>query len=528
MTGRETPERAFVLGLDGVPWKRLRAWAEAGELPNFAALIEEGAAGPLTSTKPANTALAWPSIATGVWPDKHGVYAFHGLRSDYRHRVNTSEDVARPALWEMLSPATVVNVPMSYPAGDIEGTMVTGMMTPERNERFTQPPEFATEIERRIPEYDIGLSWRDYEGSDEEFVADLDSLVEARTELLKLLMDTEDWRLFFFTYTAPDRLQHLLWDEEVLIEHYRQLDAVLGEVREYADDCDANLFVVSDHGFGPVSKTIHINTLLAREGYLTPKTDSTTRGTLSRLGITKSHVLDALGRIGIDDRTIMDHLPHAVVDAVATQIPGEHGLYDVEYDETTAFFHGYGNIHINDERFEEGIVSADEKPALKRELETVFRDLTDPETGERVLDVYDGDELFPTDEDSPDLVVVPRDEYHTKGTLAEEVFTDAAAHAGEHRPEGVFLASGPDIEAGVTPNETTVVDVAPTLLHSIGKAIPADTDGRVLDELFAPDSETAKRSVATTDYARSAGGSSAAEDDFSDVEERLRGLGYVE
>ena len=530
MTGTAPPERALVLGLDGVPFDRLRAWAEAGELPNVAALFEEGAAGPLESTRPANTALAWPSIATGVGPDKHGVYSFYGLDGDYRHRVNTSADVDRPALWDLLSPAIVANTPMTYPASGIDGKMVTGMMTPSREDGFTHPPELAGEIDRRIPDYEIGLSWQEYAGSDEAFAADLDSLVDARTDLLHLLMETDDWRLFFFTYTAPDRLQHLLWEEDALLDHYRRLDGVIGDAREYAAENDATLFVVSDHGFGPVSKLVNVNSLFAREGYLTPKGDTAARGTLSRLGVTKSRVLGALSRVGIDEHTIVDTLPESIVDAAATQIPGSHELYDVDYGRTRAFFHGYGNVFVNDtERFEEGIVAPHDVPAVKTELTALLSSLTDPGTGDRALEVYDGDEEFPTDDGSPDLVVAGREDYHVKGTLAESVFADPGIQAAEHRPEGIFLAAGPDVAPGSAPTDASVVDVAPTVLHGVGEAVPADADGRVLDGIFAPDSPTARREVATVEGASAGGESSAAtDDDFGNVEDRLRGLGYME
>ncbi|WP_049900047.1 alkaline phosphatase family protein [Halococcus agarilyticus] len=528
MTGA-LPERAFVLGLDGVPFDRLRAWADAGELPNVAALFEEGAAGPLESTRPANTALAWPSIATGVGPGKHGVYSFYGLTPDYRHEVNTSADVDRPALWDLLSPAIVANTPMTYPASEIDGTMVTGMMTPSREDGFTHPPELAKEIERRVPEYEIGLDWQEYVGNDEAFAADLDSLVDSRTDLLHLLMETDDWRLFFFTYTAPDRLQHLLWEEEALLDHYRQLDGVIGDAREYAAENDATLFVVSDHGFGPVAKQVNINTLFAREGYLTPKADTAARGTLSRLGVDKSSVLGALSKVGIDEHTIVDRLPEAIVDAAATQIPGGHELYDVDYRRTKAFFHGYGNVFVNDtERFDEGIVAPRDVPALKADLTELLSSLTDPETGDRVLDVYDGDDEFPTDDGSPDLVVAGREGYHVKGTLAESVFADPGVHVAEHRPEGILLAAGPDVEPGSAPTDASVVDVAPTVLHSVGDPVPADADGRVLDEIFAPDSPTAKREVATVEAASAGTASAATDGDFGDVEDRLRGLGYME
>ncbi|WP_321169649.1 alkaline phosphatase family protein [Halorarum salinum] len=65
-------EGAVVLGLDGVPWPLLERWIGFGGLPSFERLFEEGSAGPIGSTTPASTPLAWPSITTGTWPDKHG------------------------------------------------------------------------------------------------------------------------------------------------------------------------------------------------------------------------------------------------------------------------------------------------------------------------------------------------------------------------------------------------------------------------------------------------------------------------
>ena len=141
MSSERDPEsRAFVLGVDGVPWYLIERWAEAGELPHFAELFETGSVGPLASTTPATTPLAWPSIATGVTPDKHGIYGFQKLSPEYTHQMYLSDDIEQPELWDVLSPALVGNVPMTYPANEIDGAMVTGMMTPDLEGRFTHPP----------------------------------------------------------------------------------------------------------------------------------------------------------------------------------------------------------------------------------------------------------------------------------------------------------------------------------------------------------------------------------------------------
>nr|WP_202935179.1 alkaline phosphatase family protein [Halorussus amylolyticus] len=522
------PNRAFVLGLDGVPWPLVEEWVADGELPNFGRLVEEGASGPLESTMPPTTALAWPTIATGTWADKHGVYSFRGVQSDYTNRMNTSNDVSQPELWDILGPSVVANVPMTYPADEIDGTLVTGMMTPEIGEGFTHPPELREEIESEIPDYQIGLSWEEYRENREGFLDELDDLLDARKQLLHRLMDEDDWRLFFFVFTAPDRLQHLIWDEDVLLDHYRELDDALGDVLAYVEDHGANLFVVSDHGFGPVETYVHTNTFLEREGFLTRKGGSG-RGTLEKLGLTKDRIRGAIASMGIDEKALYDHLPDELVESLASQVPGTHELYDVKFSETVAFTHGAGNLFVNDtERFEAGVVAPDEIPAVKAEIRSRLEGLTDPQTGDPVLNVSDGDEVFETDPEGPDLVIRADEEagYLSGNSLTDSVFRESQM-AASHRKYGVFFAWGPSIEAASTPDEATVADVAPTLLHSVGEAVPENADGRVLSEVFAPDSAAANRRVESRAYGES-GPDDAVEADFDDVESRLQGLGYME
>ncbi|QFU85015.1 alkaline phosphatase family protein [Natronorubrum aibiense] len=524
----DTIDRAFVLGIDGVPWDLIHEWIAAGELPNFGTLLGEGVGAPLESTTPPTTPLAWPSIATGVWPDKHGIYGFKRVESDYTQEMYTSAALDRPPLWELLSPATVGNVPMTYPASELDGTMVSGMISPSMNYRFTHPPEFVDELTGRIPEYQIGLNWYDYADEKDAFTEDLASLVAARRSLMDQLMEIDDWRLFFFVYTAPDRLQHLIWEEDVILEHYKQLDDILGDVLEYVDRHEANLFVVSDHGFGLISKFVHLNTVLANEGYLTRKGARGTRNSLERLGITKSTLHETFQRLGIDDKRLAKHLPKQLVDGVAKQVPGDHSLYDVDFSETVAFAYGPSYVYINDtERFDQGIVSPSDIPSIKRDLQALFSNVTDPDTGERALDVHDGDDVFPTDEASPDLVVVGKDGYEEKMTIDTDVFAPAGAKAASHRKHGVFFARGPDIRARDSIDGLSVVDVAPTVLHSVGEAIPDDVDGEVQTEIVASDAEP---SVRKAESARQSGSATdeTVDEDFGDVEDRLRGLGYME
>lgn len=533
------PQRAFVLGLDGVPWSLVEKWMDEGDLPTFERLRREGAAGPFESTIPANTPVAWPSIATGCDPAGHGLFEFMKLNRQYGQRPNTGADRNRPAIWDLVSPAVVGNVPMTFPAGEFDGEMATGMMTPADASAFTYPPELGEEIDRRIPDYEIGLDWKEYFGRQEAFLDALDGLLSNRRELMRLLLERTDWNLSFFVYTAPDRLQHLIWDEAVLKEHYKTLDDVLAEVVERCEETGAVLFVVSDHGFGPVSRQANVNEILHREGLIARQEQDGVRGLMSTAGFDKDDVLAALRRVGIDEETLVRYLPEGLINQAATRIPGNHALYDADFSQTRAFLHGLGSIYVNDtDRFASGTVPPSEVSEVKRHVTEILENVRDPETGERPLVVVDpdhdsSDANGPGYEASadgetlePDLLVESIDGYTVNWQFADEPFT-VPEKAADHESEGIFFAHGPGVEAGSRPTNASVVDLVPTLLHLLDRPVPSHADGTVLEEVLATDSPAAERPVRTAEY--DAGEPrETVDDDFDDVEDRLRGLGYME
>lgn len=518
--------RAFVLGLDGIPWDLIDRWSRSGELPNFSRVREEGAIGPLQSTTPPTTPLAWPSIATGVWPDQHGIYGFQNLSSSYSHQMYTSADLRQPPVWEQVSPAHVGNVPMTYPPTEVEGTLVSGMMTPSTDQEYTFPPELAQRIAEEIPNYRISHDYPKYEDRLEEFETAIESMIEARRDLMHLQLEEGDWRLFFFVYTAPDRFQHLIWEEEKLLSLYQHLDEILGEVLEEASQHDATVYVVSDHGFGPIDTLVYGNTILEDAGYLTRRTDAGTRGALQRVGISRELVQRTLSRMGISDKELVAKLPRTLVDSIAERIPGEHALYDVDYAETTAFIHDTGACWVNDTgRFEKGTVPREEVDTVKQQLVELFESVT--HDGRSILSVSDCAELFPRDPGSPDLVVKGTDGYEIRTRVAHEPFGDTGGTVASHRNTGIIMAHGPIVDSGVTLRGARVVDVAPTLLHGLGHPVPSNTDGRVLFDAFREDARPSHERVervdpGTIDRDESVG------DDFTKVANRLRGLGYME
>ncbi|NLE75931.1 MAG: hypothetical protein GX605_04165, partial [Chloroflexi bacterium] len=101
---------------------------------------------------------------------------------------------------------------------------------------------------------------------------------------------------------------------------------------------------------------------------------------------------------------------------------------------------------------------------------------------------------------------------------------------GGHRPHGIFVLAGEGVCRGVQLPEAQIIDLAPTILHLFGVPIPADTDGRVLREVWAPDHEPRTRAEqrASAPAGQGDGGADYSEEEAELIAERLRGLGYVE
>jgi predicted AlkP superfamily phosphohydrolase/phosphomutase len=72
--------RTIVLGFDGMDPNLAQRWMDAGRLPNFKRLAEQGTFQALPTTNPAQSPVAWSSFATGENPGAHGLFDF--LRRD--------------------------------------------------------------------------------------------------------------------------------------------------------------------------------------------------------------------------------------------------------------------------------------------------------------------------------------------------------------------------------------------------------------------------------------------------------------
>jgi hypothetical protein len=102
---------------------------------------------------------------------------------------------------------------------------------------------------------------------------------------------------------------------------------------------------------------------------------------------------------------------------------------------------------------------------------------------------------------------------------------------GTHHPDGIFMACGKGIATtGMVPRRK-IVDVAPTLLHSLGLPTPSDFEGRVAESFFG-ESWLAQNPV-KIGLPTQRGGEREKSEEMDDNEkkqiiEQLQMLGYME
>ncbi|MBW2994235.1 hypothetical protein KY315_02335, partial [Candidatus Woesearchaeota archaeon] len=100
-------------------------------------------------------------------------------------------------------------------------------------------------------------------------------------------------------------------------------------------------------------------------------------------------------------------------------------------------------------------------------------------------------------DEAPDLIIDQAKGIHIKGNiwLNNKIFEKPQHWKGENKKLGLFIAYGPEIQEGKAISAVQILDLAPTILHIFGLAVPSDMDGTALVSLFNKDEEIAQKSV---------------------------------
>ena len=502
--------KVIIIGLDGATFDLIKPWVNDGKLPCLANLMKNGVWGNLMSLIPSMSGPAWVSFMTGKNPGKHGVLGFvdytPGTYPGERQPSLVSSLAFRDkTLWEILSSngksVGVMNVPITYPPKKVNGFLISDFTTPLSAKVFTYPQELA----QVIPDYRIGVRRR-WQGEDakstitelrdELIIKEYHDNAARRTSVALRLLKQWAPNFFIIVFKGTDEMQHFFWGREnILLEYYQKIDKNIDRILAQGGK-DADVFIISDHGFGPAAtRGISANAWLEQVGLL--KTEAALHSGLFR---TVYHLVrDIQGRTRFKKR-----LPSRSI-AVARRVASP----SVVWDQTKAYGRNLphiAGININLRgREPRGIVEpGQEYEELRKEIIANLRRLTDPESGDTVMaEIYSNKEIYwgANLDKTPDIIGVPKHKYSvfpdffafTKSTFAA-LFPRLQ---GEHFtwPNGILVAYGPHIKGGEAIEGARLIDIAPTILHMMRLPVPKDMDGRVLKELFKEDSEAAQRQV---------------------------------
>ena len=202
------------------------------------------------------------------------------------------------------------------------------------------------------------------------------------------------------------------------------------------------------------------------------------------------------------------------------------GLADVDWDATCVFSTRFGmNLYVNAVgKFPQGIVTTQEYETLCAEVTSRLLALRVPGGGEVVRRVHRVSAGRAEAIVAPDMIV----EYHNFYDPQSAPDRQRAIRGldGSHVVPGVLVLHGPHVRSGETLADSSIVDVAPTVLRLLGVPVPPDMDGRVIGEALTAGAGVMHEGSSAFSVPDKAAEYSPIE--RLQVEEQLRSLGYIE
>lgn len=336
---------------------------------------------------------------------------------------------------------------------------------------ISAPADYARELAEAIGIYHTTGMVEDHGGlnnhrfDEEAFLDQCETAWQEREAMMVEGLKGLDSGLFYCLFDTPDRAQHMFWRfrdpghasnggkppdprwAHVVEDQYRRGDAMVGLALEHADD-DTLVVALSDHGFGPYRREVHLNAWLLEQGLLALKP-----------GLEPGHSAGDL-------------------------------LTGIDWSRTRAYAVGLGGIYLNLRgRERDGQVAADEAPALRAKIAEGLVGLVDPEHQVRpVRQAPTAAELYrgPYVGEAPDLTVHFERGYRASsstsmgGVGATVIEDNKSKWSGDHIVDpdlvpGVLFMNRPFRGEGAR-----LLDLAPTILTALGVAPPAAMEGSSL------------------------------------------------
>lgn len=503
-----------IFGLDGGTWNLIQPWLKEGFLPTIARLRNNGTWGISESVLPPVTCPNWKCYASSRSPDHHDIYWWEKVDKPAGNiNIPDATDFTAPELWDYLNDegfsTAVVNLPMSYPPREIKGIMIAGGPR-SGEENYTYPPELETRLADRFgyrvhPENVITSNENDPDPTLEA--------IETRFETAYSLLEEYEFDFLHLTIFHLNVLQHYFWNAEPVKRAWKLIDEQLERFLNQGH----TIFLISDHGCAEINTVFHVNEWLRNEGYLTM--ESSVANYMLKTGLTQERFASLVRTFGLESN-LRKYLPRRLIE----RFPDEEGIKrdnkfaKMVHHDTDAIASGQGIIYVmhNPEsyRYDE-VVS---------ELVENIENLQVPHGTPVANTVYRGDELYQDGDPRfcPDVVFEQAPGVHTSGAVGKHIVFDSPDRwRAENVREGIFLAHGTQVEPSGNIGTVSILDIAPTVLYSMGLDIPDDFEGQPIHETNRERTAITYRSpLPPRDSAKGTHG--------DEVKERLENLGYLE
>ena len=522
--------RLLFIGLDAGDAQLIDEWCIEGRLPNISRMKAEGIWGRMHTTAEIFHVSAWPSIFTGTTPDRHGLYHAYVTRPGHQGLLRPRPDQsAFPFLWQLLSErglrSVIFDAFLTCPLRDFNGvqivdwgswswfwepTMIPGSLRKEVRRKFGPYPSDDHSKVGMTPVTDIN-----------GFRQRLLAAVDTKTQVVKWLIQKEEWDLFLVVFGEAHPAGHYFWHmhdasyithpkedpkelRHALRDVYVALDSAIGKLLQIVDR-DTTVMVVSGDGIAANYSGSHLlPDVLTRIGAL--NNEGTVTGDPhageQRAGTPRPDLLSTL-------RTMV---PESLRNAISRRLLSRQmkeqlslrwKTAGIAWPRTRAFVienanEGYIRINLKG-REPEGTVSPGSDYAnLCEEIRRTAAAMTNPATGKpAALAVYKTDDICdgPCRSHMPDVVIV----WNIDARVTTRLWMDgyglvqvkdancavAPYYTGNHWPNAFAAAIGPDVPQGVALEGGSILDLAPTILARFGIAPPGYMNGTVLRELSA-------------------------------------------
>jgi predicted AlkP superfamily phosphohydrolase/phosphomutase len=571
--------KVLIIGIDGATFDLIKPWAEEGKLPTFKGLLDEGAHGDLKSTFPPLTAAAWTSFMSGKNPGKHGLYDFiEPQPGSYEVRYTNARSRLTRTVWRILSESGmkvgIINVPMTYPPEPVNGYVISGLDAPEESRAITFPPGLYQELEEAFGKVSQSVRHLGYLKNDARRERVLNSLAEMDEHYLRVtqyLMQKHPVDVIMLVLTSADTAQHFFWhymdpnhphhdpDKSAkfgtaILNVYQRIDSIIETLSAGLQE-ESTLILMSDHGFRPTSaRIVHLNRYLEKIGLLKLREQ---KDKWRQLRVLLDHVIkkgDALLRSTLSPQQ-KGRVSQWFPQLRSKWESHNTGLSSIDWENTKAYCYEIITcsagiwINLKGLRPHGTVDPGQEYESLLRFIIEKLYELKDPLTGvQLVKKVYRKHEIYrgPYLNHAPDLIVawwegitfVGKSSFlgnsNENGHVAEYIGTQplvSGEWTGNHALNGMLLMRGKGFKKNKKLEGAEIIDIAPTLLYTLGVPEFGDMDGRILVEAFE-DEFVAGHSLG--DRASSASECmECCEQTYSDTEsaqiaERLRDLGYLE